>query len=153
MSNYRLSLFIVLLLLLKYFMNVVSNLVCEQYPQPMRIANIDQTDIDLWIEVRRDSTKSIGDGWLALGSNRIDKKFRNFTANFQAYGWYEGYSAGEHIHTPKSTDGLIDTLVGIDVLLGDAFTNSTIVLRLSLTATKDLCQLRLLVLAFRNVGS
>lgn len=97
MSNYHLSLFIVLLLLLQYFMNVFSNLLCEQYPQPMSIANIDQTDVDLWIEVRRDSTKSIGDGWLALGLNKIDKKFRNFTALFQAYGWYEGYSAGEHI--------------------------------------------------------
>lgn len=118
MSDHHLSLFIVILLLLQYFMNVVSNLVCEQYPQPMDIANIDQTDVDLWIEVKRDSTKSIGDGWLALGPNKIDKKFRNFTANFQAYGWYEGYSAGELIHSPKSMDRLIDTLVGISVFLG-----------------------------------
>lgn len=134
-------------------MNVVSNLVCDQYPQPMGIANIDQIDVDLWIEVRRDSTKSIGDGWLALGPNKIDKKFRNFTANFQAYGWYEGYSAGEYVHTPKSTDGLIDTVIGINAFLGDAFTNNPIFLRLPLTVTEDVCQLRLLVLAFRHLGS
>jgi len=89
--------FIITVLLQCYFVDAINNLVCEQNPQQLSIADIEQTDVDLWIEVRRDSTKSIGEGWLALGPNRIDKTFRNFTANFKAYGWYEGYSAGEGI--------------------------------------------------------
>lgn len=50
-------------------------------------------DIEVWIEVTRESTKSIGDKWITT-SNNIDKTFPRFTASYQTYGWYEGYSTG-----------------------------------------------------------